>query len=140
MFRNKTSNKLGWVGGPGVVLPQGTIHSVNCFLISLSSNPRGGGPPPHPWASRVASPPHPKSSPRPGASHPKSSPLQNRCGDCIRFCNEDCIFFFFTDKKTLCANERILCAAAGRVPMFVMTRGVTAAARLSAIAADGQSV
>ena len=48
--------------------------------------------------------------------------------------------FFFADKNTLCANERILCAAAGRVPMFVMARGVTAAARLSAIATDGQSI
>ena len=35
MFRNKTSNKLGWVGGPGVVLPQGTINSVNCSLTAL---------------------------------------------------------------------------------------------------------
>ena len=41
---------------------------------AVVSNPRGSGPPPHPWASRVASPPHPKSSPRPGAPHPKSSP------------------------------------------------------------------
>ena len=29
---------------------------------------------------------------------------------------------FFSDRRILCANERILCAAAGRVPMFVMTR------------------
>ena len=34
----------------------------------------------------------------------------------------------------------VFCAAAGRVPMFVMTRGVAAAARLSAIATDGQSI
>ena len=37
MFRNKTSNKLGWVGGTGVVLPQGTINSVNCSL-TVSNN------------------------------------------------------------------------------------------------------
>ena len=32
MFRNKTSNKLGLVGGPEVVSPQGTINSVICSL------------------------------------------------------------------------------------------------------------
>ena len=35
MFRNRTSNKLGWVGDPGVVLPHGTINSVNCSLMEV---------------------------------------------------------------------------------------------------------
>ena len=65
---------------------RGLQEELECIkYISLSSNPRGGGPPPHPWASRVASPPHPKSSPRPGAPHPKSSPYKISCVACTRF-------------------------------------------------------
>ena len=42
--------------------------------LKQSQECTSGSPPPHPWASRVASPPHLKSSPRPVAPHPKSSP------------------------------------------------------------------
>ena len=73
------------------------LVSIPTMVMSLSSNPRGAGPPPHPWASRVASPPHPKASPRPGAPHPKSSPFKNKCVACARFCNKR--RNFFTDEE-----------------------------------------
>ena len=56
----------GGIGGepPHRARARPSPSATYALVISLSSNPRGGVPPPHPWASRVASPPHPKSSPR----------------------------------------------------------------------------
>ena len=48
--------------------------SVGLLLInSTLKQSRGGGPPPHPWASRVASPPHVTPSHHRGLEHPTPS-------------------------------------------------------------------